>query len=279
MNDVLYAEAIGHPMPAIPLRVMAESSSVDRANRIIRGAVMIERGKIDPRDPRPWYVDDTTLRQVIQFGNAHPAGLKARWTHPHQGRDGLGDFLGKWTQLRLSPRGSAVLADLRLSEVAFRGGETSRGQWILDMARDDPDAFGVSIYPDLDDRAMAEGTAPDGLVPLRIVGLIAADLTDNPAATRGGLFGTGALSVAAATPTEISDALGVIGSTAYSTALAEYRDNAAMLRRDGVSVVDYVASCLLDHGVDTLPPNIRTTLQLEQQKLGEPRQPGDRMTW
>lgn len=171
---------------------------VDRAKRKIYGVAVIQLGVAN--DSRQLKFDDKTLAKVLELGNGGTKNLKARWSHPNLSSDGLGKYLGRWSNFRLSEDGATVLADLQLAPIAFRTIDTrlgmSRGEWVLEMAENDHDAFGVSLAPSkMDTAAMEKEEEDDGYQPYRPLGLTAIDVVDDPAATRGGLFGGLALSV------------------------------------------------------------------------------------
>lgn len=190
--------------PLKALRGLSSAARVDRVRNVISGVSIIQVGPLNEGDSRPWFIDATTAKQVMSMGNASPKGLKARWTHPGMSNDGLGSFLGRWKKFRLSDDGATVLADLHVSRLAMKG-ENSRGEYVFDMAEQEPDAFGVSIYPVTNRTEMESLENEDGLQPMRIRKLVAADVVDEPAATRGGFFG-GQLSIATA-PAKATQAL------------------------------------------------------------------------
>jgi hypothetical protein len=183
--------------PLKALRGLSSAARVDRVRNVISGVSVIQVGPLNEGDSRPWFIDATTAKQVVK-------GLKARWTHPGMSSDGLGTFLGRWRKFRLSDDGTTVLADLHVSRLAMKG-EDSRGEYVLDMAEQEPDAFGVSIYPVANHSEMESLETEDGVQPMRLRKLIAADVVDEPAATRGGFFG-GQLSIATA-PAKATQAL------------------------------------------------------------------------
>lgn len=160
----------------------------ERAGRII-GAKIIQAG--DTNDDRPITIDGETLAQVVALGNQPNRGIKARFAHPSMSDDGLGRYIGRWTDFRLSDDGQTVLADLTIAESSHDTPEGDLGAYVLELAKDDPEAFGVSIVSGPDQEAMEtlRKDLPDGArVPLRVSKLRAADFVDEPAATRGGLF-------------------------------------------------------------------------------------------
>jgi hypothetical protein len=160
----------------------------ERAGRIL-GAKIIQAG--DTNDDRPITIDGETLAQVVALGNQPNRGIKARFAHPSMSDDGLGRYIGRWTDFRLSDDGQAVLADLAIAESSHETPEGDLGAYVLELAKDDPEAFGVSIVsgPDAEAMETLRKDLPDGArVPLRLSKLRAADFVDEPAATRGGLF-------------------------------------------------------------------------------------------
>lgn len=173
----------------------AANPRVDRQRRIVYGAAIIQKG--DLNDDRPAYVDDDTLQQTLQMMRKPGKGMKARWTHPNMSNDGLGQFLGRWKNPRISDNGEYVLADLHLSQLAFKG-DHSRGEYVLDMAEQEPDAFGISLAPRWDEEGMSKLEAKNKRKPLRFLSIVAADVVDEPAGTRGGFFGDEPLSIATA---------------------------------------------------------------------------------
>lgn len=188
-------------LSAIPLST-SKSNRVDRDMRVIFGCALIQKG--DLNDSRPWFIDDKSLRQVLSLvKKAGAKGLKSRFTHPNMSNDGLGSYLARLRNPRLSDDGETVLVDAYVQEIAFRRVDPelgmSRGEYILDMAINDPDALGLSLDPDLDLMAMEkEQREEDAYQPMRFVKLRAGDFVDEPASTRGGLFGGAKLSIATA---------------------------------------------------------------------------------
>ena len=154
---------------------------VDRTNKVVMGAKVIEKG--DLNDARDWTVDTDTLHQVVELAERGKRGVKARFTHPNMSDDGLGSYLGRWTDFRVE--NNAVYADLHIADSAFDvPGKGDIATYVMDLAEEDPEAFGVSLATVLDDSMV---DAEEG-VPLRFAKLRAADFVDEPAATRGGLF-------------------------------------------------------------------------------------------
>lgn len=161
---------------------------VDRNENTIFGCKMIQLGAIN--DDRPLIVDEGTLSELIDLGNANPKGLKARFTHPNMSSDGMGKFLGRWTNFRRE--GDSVLADLHLSTSAFVSPHGDMGSYVLELAEDDPEAFGVSAAGRLSQETLKawgdRESDEEDPVPIRWRKMMACDVVDEPAATRGGLF-------------------------------------------------------------------------------------------
>lgn len=175
INEHLFRTGVNHGSK--------ETLRVDRAAKVIRGAKVIQLGAVN--DSRPWDVDQETLSQVAEYIGRPNKGLKARFTHPGLSDDGLGKYLGRWRDPRIE--GDAVYADLHIAEAAFNSPSGDLGTYVLDLAEEDPEAFGVSVATKLHESMFAELEEGERL-PLRIAGLHAADFVDTPAATRGGLF-------------------------------------------------------------------------------------------
>lgn len=184
--------------PLKATRGLPQGARVDRDRRTIFGVSIIELGPLNAPDEREWFADETTLQQALALGKSSPKGVKSRLTHPNMSNDGMGRQLGRFRSFRMSDDGQRVLADLHLASFAFRGGENSIGGLVLDMAEEDPGSFGTSLAPVWDDKSMKKLKASDGKMPMRFSKLIAIDIVDEPAATRGGLFGDSPLSIATA---------------------------------------------------------------------------------
>lgn len=166
-----------------------EKRRVDWNERVIHGAKLIELG--DLNDSRALTVDETTLEQMIELGSSNKQGLKARFTHPSMSDDGLGKYLGRWRNFRRE--GDAVLADLHLSDRAFNTPHGNLGQYVMEMAEDEAEMFGVSaagrFADDMFDVEPGDDDDPDDFrYPIRFKAMLAADVVDSPAATRGGFF-------------------------------------------------------------------------------------------
>jgi hypothetical protein len=133
----------------------------------------------------------------MTFGNATRNGLKARFTHPNMSNDGMGSYLGRWTNFRLD--GDTVRADLHIADAAYTSPQGDLGNYVMDLAEQDPEAFGISMATQLDEQSYAEfeqsrhresdnDKRKKMRWPMRFSGMKAGDVVDSPAATRTGLF-------------------------------------------------------------------------------------------
>jgi hypothetical protein len=170
---------------------------VDREGGVIYGAAMMQAGDLNSGDVRPFTADAETLQQVEAMGNAARNGIKARFTHPNMSNDGMGSYLGRWTNFRID--GDTVRADLHIADAAYTSPQGDLGNYVMDLAEQDPEAFGISMATQLDQQSYAEFEATYNREsdrekrksmrwPMRFTAIKAGDVVDSPAATRTGLF-------------------------------------------------------------------------------------------
>jgi len=145
--------------------------------------------------------DEVSLSQLQILGSSKASGIKSRFTHPDWFHDGLGKYLGRVRNFRVD--GKKLIGDLLISKSAHSSPAGDIGQYVLDLAREDPAALGVSVVVDLErvwpttdgKELPAAGGRPDGAIgkyPVaRIKELYAADLVDEPALNPNGLFKEG----------------------------------------------------------------------------------------
>jgi hypothetical protein len=164
---------------------------------VIYGAAMMQAGDLNSGDVRPFTADAETLQQVEAFGNAARNGIKARFTHPNMSNDGMGSYLGRWTNFRID--GDTVRADLHIADAAYTSPQGDLGNYVMDLAEQDPEAFGISMATQLDQQSYGEFEATYSREsdrekrkamkwPMRFTAMKAGDVVDSPAATRTGLF-------------------------------------------------------------------------------------------
>ncbi len=142
--------------------------------------------------------DQVTLAQLQTLAAGKATGIKSRFTHPDWFHDGLGKYLGRFRDFRIE--GEKLVANLMISKTAHSSPAGDIGAYVMDLAREDPAALGVSVVVDLDrvwvtadgKELPASGGRPSGAVgnyPVaRVTNLYAADVVDEPALNPSGLF-------------------------------------------------------------------------------------------
>lgn len=160
-----------------------------------------------------FWIDDVMLRQIVELAKGHK--LKSRFTHPDWCEDGTGKYLGRIMDLELD--GDQVYGDLSFCDAAHRAPDGDLADYVMDLAKEDPEAFGLSIVFSHDREAEelfyaehcetieltdSEGNIVDSfeqfvspdplnvenLPHARLAQLHAADVVDDPAANPNGLF-------------------------------------------------------------------------------------------
>lgn len=165
---------------------------VDRAARVIFGASLMQVGDLGDGDSRHWTVTTDTLNQAYTFATRGNNGLKARFTHPNMSSDGMGSYLGRWKNFKLD--GDTLRADLHIADAAFKSPQGDLGTYVMDMAENDPDMFGVSLATELDLQDLfafedaCEKSGSTDRWQMKFTAVRAGDVVDEPAATRGGMF-------------------------------------------------------------------------------------------
>lgn len=171
-------------------------SPIDRENGIIYGVSVMQAVEALGHD---LMIDDISLQQVCDLGNKSRLGIKSRYTHPGMCKDGLGTMVGRVKNFRVM--GDKVVGDLHLMEAAKTSPHGNLWNNVLDLAEEDPAAFGMSVVVDqqlawkLDDGSeiiddnRPEAITDDAALPfLRVLKFSASDVVDEPAANRDGLF-------------------------------------------------------------------------------------------
>lgn len=156
--------------------------SVDKTKGVIYGAKIIEIGEAKGHG---LFIDSEFIERVTELGNEFSQGVKARFGHPNMCSTALGTFLGRWKGLYRD--NDTIRGNLFLSNTAKETPHGDLHQYVLNLAEDEPDMFGVSIDFTRDmlaeeDAGMDEDT---GLQIARIKKLRSADAVDSPAATDG----------------------------------------------------------------------------------------------
>lgn len=163
------------------------------------------------------WIDAEMLSQVSTAINAASGGVKARFTHPSLSGDGMGKMTSR--VFAGSVDGDRVLADAHFLESAHDAPDGDLAGYVLDLAEEDPAAFGASISFRRDITAeeefmkkhgakksvdeegystwdLSEFKSPDpknvnNYPHARLKSLRAVDFVDSPAANPDGLFHAG----------------------------------------------------------------------------------------
>lgn len=217
MAKTIDAESLRKPLArfrAAPARGIQEqeAAQVDRRggdNRagLIRGMAVVTRGEALGHGH---WCDAEFLKSVAAAMQESESGVKARFTHPDLSGDGLGKFLGRAKGGEID--GDVVRGDLHFSKTAHETPDGDLAEYVMDLAEEDPHAFGTSIVFERDRAAevafrdehsdvLADEDgyfyqvfkSPDSdnqrnLPHVRLKRLWAVDAVDEPAANPGGLF-------------------------------------------------------------------------------------------
>ena len=185
---------------SLPLRAQPPAR-VDREAHIIYGVSAAQAVEALGHD---MLLDGRSIAQIVEHGNAARNGVKSRFTHPGLSSTGLGKYLGRMRDFR--QEGDKAVADLHIADSAFKTPDGDLGTYVMDLAENDPDVFGMSVVikanrvwqlsngSELDAvNERGEGVErPANAVtdkPLaRVRQLMAVDAVDEPAANRDGLF-------------------------------------------------------------------------------------------
>lgn len=168
---------------------LADDLGVDKVDKVIRGCKVIQLGELN--DDRPFFADRQTLDNVLELMSQPKKGLKARFTHSAAlGGDGLNTHLGRWVNPRID--GDSVRADLKLAEAAEITPVGNLAEFLMTLADEDPESFGVSVAGILDSAMFDENNE---IHAIRFERMWSADVVGDPAATRGGLFSNANLEV------------------------------------------------------------------------------------
>lgn len=221
----------------------------DRNVGLIRGASIIVEGEALGHDA---WVDATFLSQVAEkINDAGETGVKARFTHPSLSGDGLGSMFARVKNA--SVVGDRVVADLHMTEAGHKTPDGDLAAYVMDLAEEDGDAFGVSISfmrnmgeekkfaannSDENGRFRSpDKRNKDNYRHFRLSRLIAADVVDEPAANPDGLF------------TKASQRIAHEGADLVSFALGQTSEppELALLDIDPTRIRDFAKRYLAEH--------------------------------
>lgn len=185
--------------PATGGQPQVERKGGYRQQGVIRSASIVSRGEALGHDE---WLDQSFIESVAEAINQPNKGVKSRFTHPSLSGDGLGTFLGRVMDAEVV--GGRVLADIHFTQASHNTPDGDLATYVMDLAEEDPESFGVSIVyqPDLGAEDEFNGAnedefgvfqSPDednarNLPHARLANLRAGDVVDEPAANPGGLF-------------------------------------------------------------------------------------------
>ena len=171
--------------PPIPFSV----SQVDEFSGVLHKVVVAQAGKVKSYFEM---IDATTLSQIESLGNAREKGVKARFGHPNMCSSSFGTYIGRFRNFKVDE--GSVHADLHLDEICKDSPSGNLYDYIIKMAKNNPDMFGASIAFVPGKPEVTDAEFPS----TRIEELLATDLVDDPAATNS-LFAVDAFAFQATT--------------------------------------------------------------------------------
>ena len=182
--------------------------SVDMEKGIIEGISLVTEGEALGHGV---WLDSDFVKSTVNQGNGLKQGLKVRFGHPNMSSTALGTFMGRAKNFRKI--GNIAKADIFLSNSSKDAPGGNLWDYVLKLAKDDPEAFGLSIVFDiekkyqLDEIGEKEYTdfAKDNKTFVELKKLNAVDFVDSPAANPGGLFSQFNKGTMAAQMTEFID--------------------------------------------------------------------------
>lgn len=168
-------------LEAIPLEVGLKSDSESKA---LFGVQVAKKGLAKGHNIE---LDDVTLDQIVELGNAKPNGVKVRFGHPSMCTPALGTFLG--VRKNFYRDGDYVRSDLYMSKAA----DPSKADHVMKMAKYEPSHIGNSVviegteeYRYDENGVRLKDSDGNELPPLfRVTNLKAVDVVDEPAAGDG----------------------------------------------------------------------------------------------
>lgn len=223
----------------------------DNGAGLIRGVAIATEG--EALGHRMW-LDRSFIENVHERLKATgTTGLKVRFTHPGLSSDGMGSFLGR--AKGGETRDGITYADLHFAKSAHKAPDGDLAEYVMNLAEEDPEAFGTSIVFEADygaeEKFVSENKDKDGRFKspdpnnsknyphARLSKLRAADVVDEPAANPGGLFHRGQ---------EIADEADKLLS--FSLGLSGDRPELCHLSVDPDRTAAFVARFLDSHGLE-----------------------------
>lgn len=171
------------------------NTRVDREKGIIYNAAIVTVG---PAKGHGVELEREFIDETVRQGNALRNGLKMRYGHPTMSNTALGTFLGRAKNFRVDDSGETPVAraDLFLSTEAKESPQGDLYSYVLGMAENEPDMFGLSIMfkpgdkyqRNEDGEKITTGFSEDSPTFVEIKQLTNVDFVDDPAANASGLF-------------------------------------------------------------------------------------------
>ena len=149
-------------------------SQIDEGAGILKKVVVAQAGKVKSYFEQ---IDSVTLSQIALLGNSKEAGVKARFGHPNMCSSSFGTYIGRFRNFQVE--GEKVFGDLHLDDVCKESPSGNLFDYIVKMAKNNPDMFGASIAFVPGEPSLTNEEYP----ATRIDDLLATDLVDDPAAT------------------------------------------------------------------------------------------------
>lgn len=219
---------------------------------IIRGVSVITTGEALGHD---MWIDETTLEQTADYINRFNKGVKSRYTHPSLSGDGLGKHVARVSDAYVD--GDRVIGDQHFLQSAHDTPDGDLAGYLMNLADEDPEAYGLSIVFMHDQGAENEFAArhqnekgefisPDprnvnNYRHVRIHEVRAADAVDEPAANPGGLFSREASTV------EQAEAL-----AAYAIGLTDEAPDGEAFGLDADRLRGFTARFLSNHELEVV---------------------------
>lgn len=174
----------------ISFRAALTPARLDREKRTLYGVQIIQAG-----EARGHGISHETsfVQDVVDQGNAHHPGIKARFGHPAMSSNVIGTEIGRFKNFRR--QGDTAYADLHLGSYAETGPNGDLAEFIMRVAEEDPGMImnsivfvpGPSYQYDEDGKRVEYGEDWDNerTTYCTLEKLLASDLVDEGASTSG----------------------------------------------------------------------------------------------
>lgn len=156
-------------------------AKIDDKSGVIYGVKMCTLGEAKGHG---MWLDSTFIDSVVTLAQRHKNGLRARFGHPNMCSDSLGTYLGVYKNIRREE--DSAVGDLFLSDVAKNTPNGNLFDYVLNLSKKDPGAFGSSIVfegPEPTETFKTEDGKELGLATISTLEFC--DLVGQPAATDG----------------------------------------------------------------------------------------------